>query len=139
MEHIVVDTMVNENIERVWDAYTKPEHIVKWAFADQSWYAPRATNDLRTGGGFLTRMQAKDDSAGFDFSGTYDEVIPHKKIAYTMDGEDKRKAVVMFEELGNSTHVKVMFDPENENPIEMQKAGWQSILDNFKKHAESLS
>ena len=138
-ERIMVETIVNENVEKVWDAYTSPAHIVKWAFADESWYAPRATNDLRVGGSFLTHMEAKDGSAGFDFTGTYDEVIPHKKIAYTMDGDDKRKVVVTFEELGNSTHVRVTFDPEGENPIEMQRAGWQAILENFKKHAENLS
>ena len=136
-ERIMVETIVNENVEKVWDAYTSPAHIVKWAFADESWYAPRATNDLRVGGSFLTHMEAKDGSAGFDFTGTYDEVVPNKKIAYTMD--DGRKATVEFEELGNSTHVRVTFDPEGENPIEMQRAGWQAILENFKKHAENLS
>ena len=85
----------------------------------------------------MTRMEAKDGSAGFDFSGTYTEVEPNKKIAYTMDGADQRKATIAFQELGNSTHMAVSFDPENENPIELQKGGWQAILENFKKHAEA--
>ncbi len=125
---------MNESIEKVWDAYTMPEHIMKWAFADESWHAPRAENDLRVGGKFLTRMEAKDGSAGFDFTGTYDEVVPRQRIAYTMD--DGRKATVLFEEMGNSTYVKVIFDPESENSVEMQKGGWQAILNNFKKYVE---
>ncbi len=137
MEHITVERTINEPVEKVWAAYTEPKHIMQWAFADHSWHAPRAENDLRVGGRFLTRMQAKDGGAGFDFTGSYSEVIPLQKIAYTMDGADARKAEITFEEMGNSTHVTVTFDPENENPIEMQKAGWQAILENFRKYAES--
>lgn len=137
-EQVKVEAIVNEPIEKVWDAYNKPEHITHWAFASDDWAAPRAEVDLRAGGRFLTRMEAKDGSAGFDFTGTYDEVVPMKKIAYTMDGDDKRTVVVDFEEMGNSTAISVLFDPENENPLEMQRAGWQGILDNFKKYTESL-
>jgi uncharacterized protein YndB with AHSA1/START domain len=136
MQQITVSTTINEPIEKVWAAYTEPQHITKWAFADDSWHAPKAENDLRAGGRFLTRMEAKDGSIGFDFSGSYTEVMPHQKIAYTMD--DNRTAIIVFEELGNSTHIQVSFDPENENPIEMQKAGWQAILENFKKYAEQM-
>lgn len=136
-EMITVETIINEPVEKVWDAYNNPNHIVHWAFASDDWQAPHAENDLREGGRFLTRMEAKDGSAAFDFTGTYTEVIPNKKIAYTMDGEDERKAVIVFEEMGNSTHLMVTFDPENINPIEMQKGGWQAILENFKKYTES--
>ncbi len=136
METITVQIVVNESIEKVWDAYTKPEHITNWAFASDDWHAPRAENDVRIGGRFLTRMESKDGSAGFDFTGTYREVESYKKIAYAMN--DKREVSVTFEEMGNSTAVTVVFDPENENPLEMQKSGWQAILDNFKKYVERL-
>jgi uncharacterized protein YndB with AHSA1/START domain len=135
---ITVQTIVNEPIEKVWDAYTNPKHIVKWNFASPDWKCPRAENDLRVGGKFISRMEAKDGSEGFNFSGTYTEVVPKKRLAYTMEGEDKRKAEINFEEMGNSTAVTVTFDPENINPIEMQRGGWQVILDNFRNYAEYL-
>lgn len=140
MQQIIVESPINEPVEKVWDAYTNPKHIVKWAFASDDWCAPRADNDLRVGGKFVTRMEAKDGSAGFDFSGTYTKVVPNKMIAYTMDfknGETPRKAVIECIPIGNSTHVKIAFDPENENPIEMQKGGWQAILGNFKEYVEN--
>lgn len=136
MQPIVVQTTINAPIEKVWERFTKPEHITKWAFADESWEAPTAENDLRTGGRFITRMQAKDKSAGFDFSGTYTHVVEQKKIAYTMDG-DGRKVETLFEEMPEGVHVTQTFDPETENPEDVQRAGWQSILNNFKKYAES--
>ncbi len=135
-EKIAVEVIINDSIEKVWDAFTKPEHIIKWAFASDDWHAPRAENDLRAGGKFNTRMESKDGSEGFDFAGTYDEVVPRQRIAYTMD--DGRIATVVFEEMGNSTYIKTIFDSESENPIEMQKEGWQGILDNFKKYVEVL-
>lgn len=135
-EKITVQTIVNEPVEKVWDSYNNPKHIVHWAFASDDWKAPRAENDLRAGGKFLTRMEAKDGSAGFDFGGVYDEVVTNKKIAYTMG--DGRKAEITFEEMGNSTAMSVAFDAENENPIEMQRGGWQAILENFKKYTEQL-
>jgi uncharacterized protein YndB with AHSA1/START domain len=131
-----VESPINNDVAKVWEAYTNPKHIMQWNHADSSWHCPRAENDLRPGGRFSFRMEAKDGSEGFDFSGVYEEVIPHKKIVLVMD--DGRRAVILFEELGNSTHVSVSFDPENQNPHEMQISGWQAILDNFKKHAESL-
>ena len=139
MEKITVQAIVNEPVEKVWDAYTKSENITKWNFADDSWHCPRAENDLRVGGRFSSRMEAKDGSGGFDFSGTYDEVIPHKKIVYTIDGDDKRKVTVTFGGVGNSTAISISFDPETENPLEMQKAGWQAILENFKQYAEVIA
>ncbi len=143
-EKITAQTIVNEPVEKVWDAYNNPKHIVKWAFASEDWKAPKAENDLRVGGKFVTRMEAKDGSAGFDFGGTYSEVVPpnpsnpsgQARIAYTMD--DGRNAEIDFEEIGNSTAISIAFDPENENPIEMQKNGWQAILENFKKYTENL-
>jgi uncharacterized protein YndB with AHSA1/START domain len=135
MEKITVQGIINESVEKVWDIFTKPEHITKWNHASEDWHCPRAENDLRAGGRFTSRMEAKDGSEGFDFTGVYDEVVPRKKIAYTMD--DGRKAQVMFEEMGNSTAVTTTFDPENENPLEMQKAGWQAILDTFKTYTEA--
>lgn len=135
-QKITVETPVNNSREKVWEAYTEPKHIVVWSHADDSWHSPSAENDLKVGGKFLTRMEAKDGSVGFDFTGVYDEVIPHEKIAYTMS--DGRKAVITFEEVGNSTHVSVSFDPEKANPREMQINGWQAILNNFKVHAEEL-
>ncbi len=145
MKKVTVDTPINESIEKVWLYYTDPKHIRRWAFADDSWHAPRATNDLRVGGKFLTRMEAKDESEGFDFSGTYTDVVPpnpsnpseRAKIAYVMDGEHKRSVSVEFGEFGPSTILVVTFDPETENSIEMQRAGWQAILENFKKHVEN--
>lgn len=136
MKKITVEAPINEPVEKVWKCYTDPKHIMKWAFADDSWHAPRAENDLRVGGRFMTRMEAKDSSVGFDFAGTYTEIVPNAKIAYTMDGEDARSVTVEFEEFGPSTITVITFDPETENPIEMQRAGWQAIHENFKKHVE---
>ena len=134
MQPITIETIVNESVEKVWTFYTDPVHITKWNHASDDWHSPRATNDLRVGGTFSSRMEAKDGSMGFDFAGTYDEVEVHKVIAYHMLD---RKVRVVFTEMGNSTHVVVTFDPETQNPIEMQKGGWQSILDNFRKYTET--
>jgi uncharacterized protein YndB with AHSA1/START domain len=112
---------------------------VHWAFASDDWCAPSAENDLRVGGRFTTRMESKEGDEGFDFSGTYDEIIPNKRIAYTMDGDDARKVEITFEEMGNSTAVSVNFDPESENSVEMQRSGWQSILNNFRDYTEKLA
>jgi uncharacterized protein YndB with AHSA1/START domain len=114
-----------------------PEHITKWNSASDDWHTPYAENDLRTGGKFLSRMEAKDGSFGFDFGGVYDEVIPNKLIAYTMG--DSRKVKVDFAANGNSTTVTTNFEAETENTIELQKNGWQAILNNFKKYVEATS
>ena len=135
---ITVQTVISAPIETIWDTWTKPEHITKWAFAADDWIAPRAENDVRTGGKFLTRMEAKDGSTGFDFTGTYTEVEQYKKIAYVMDGDDQRKVVVEFVPESGGIKVTETFDPENENPEEMQRGGWQAILENFKKYVEGL-
>jgi uncharacterized protein YndB with AHSA1/START domain len=136
MEKITVETIINEPVEKVWKYHNDPAHITKWCTPSDDWHTPKAENDLRVGGKFLSRMEAKDGSAGFDFTGTYDEIVPNEKIAYTMD--DGRKAAITFEALGNSTHVTVVFDPETMNPPEFQKQGWQAILDNFKKYTEAI-
>lgn len=131
---LTVTATIDAPIEKVWGNWTKPEHITKWTNPSEDWHAPRAENDLREGGKFSTRMEAKDGSMGFDFAGVYTSVINHKHIAYTL--EDDRKVSVDFSRKGNQTEVVEKFEAENSNPIEMQQGGWQAILDNFKKYTE---
>jgi uncharacterized protein YndB with AHSA1/START domain len=133
---ITVSASVKAQVSHVWDCWTKPEHIVKWNNASDDWHTTRATNDLRSGGKFTSRMEAKDGSMGFDFEGIYDDVEPMKKIAYTMS--DGRKVKILFEGNAGETIVKETFDPENTNSLELQRAGWQSIMNNFKKYTESI-
>ncbi len=135
-KEITVSSEIKSNLQTVWNAWTSPAHIVRWNFAADSWHAPAAENDLCVGGKFSYRMEAKDGSMGFDFSGVYSEIIENELIAYTMD--DGRKARVTFEALGESTVVTEVFEPETMNAPELQQTGWQMILDNFKRHAESL-
>lgn len=132
---ISIHATIHAPIEKVWEYYTSPEHITKWAFASSDWEAPSAENDLRVGGKFKTRMQAKNGSTGFDFTGTYTEIVSHKRIAYTMD--DGRRVTVNFDPQGESVEVVVNFEMENQNSEELQRSGWQAILDNFKKHTEN--
>ena len=132
---ITVETVVNNPIEKIWAHWNEPAHITKWYFASDDWHAPKAENDLRIGGKFTIRMEAKDGSFGFDFNGTYDDIITYKLISYKIEGG--RKVQVEFFSHGNTTKVIETFEPENENPVEMQKAGWQAILNNFKKYAEA--
>ncbi len=132
---ITVETTVNAPVEKVWESFTKPEHIKGWNFAIDEWQCPSAENDLRKGGNFNYRMEAKDGSFGFDFAGTYDDVQENKHIAFTMG--DGRKTTIDFIPEGDKTHVRETFDAENQNDIEMQRGGWQAILDNFKKYTES--
>ncbi len=132
---ITIATTINAPITTVWECWTNPEHISQWNQASDDWHSPSATNDLRVGGKFTTRMEAKDGSAGFDFGGTYDEVIPTKLITYTMD--DGRKVRVEFvAQTAQQTRVTEAFDPEETNSLEMQRNGWQAILDNFKRYTE---
>ena len=133
--NITVENTVNAPVEKVWHYWTSPEHICKWNNASNDWHTPRAENDLRVGGKFLSRMEAKDGSMGFDFNGMYSEVKPNKLIAYTIEGG--RKVKITFTSLGNSTKVVETFEAENENSIELQRGGWQAILDNFKKYTEA--
>jgi uncharacterized protein YndB with AHSA1/START domain len=131
---ITVKTTVNAPVEKVWTFWTLPEHITQWNNASDDWHTPSATNDLRSGGKFTCRMEAKDGSFGFDFWGIYDEVKTNELIAYTMG--DGRKAKIVFTSQGNTTKVVETFEAETENTIELQRGGWQNILDNFKKYAE---
>lgn len=132
---ITVQTTVDAPLETVWSCWTQPEHIMQWNNASDDWHTPRATMDLREGGAFVSRMEAKDGSAGFDFNGVFTKVVPHRQIDYTIEGG--RTVSITFEEKNGAVLVTETFEAEDENPVEMQRAGWQSILDNFKKHAES--
>ncbi len=133
---LTVTTIINKNIKTVWDAFALPQHITNWYFASSDWHAPSAENDVRIGGKFKISMEAKDGSFGFDFSGTYTNVVLHKQLDYTLD--DKRLVSVSFKEENNQTVVTQSFEPETENTIELQQQGWQMILDNFKSYTESL-
>ena len=133
---ITIKATVNAPLEKVWSAWSNPEDIMKWNSASDDWHTPKAENDLRTGGKFISRMEAKDGSWGFDFGGVYDNVEKYKVIEYTMG--DGRKVKVTFTGIGNTTEVVETFDPESENSIELQRSGWQAILDNFKNYTESL-
>jgi uncharacterized protein YndB with AHSA1/START domain len=132
---ITIETDVNAPIEKVWEYFSKPEHIIKWNNASEDWHTPRAENDLRAGGIFNYRMEAKDGSFGFDFGGVYDTVTEHKNIEYTIG--DGRKVKVLFEAKDNLTHIIEKFEAENTHSLEMQKTGWQNILDSFKKYTET--
>ncbi|RJQ34263.1 polyketide cyclase [Candidatus Parcubacteria bacterium] len=134
---ITVEVFVHAPIEVVWASWTDPRHIVKWAFAQSDWEAPNAENDLRVGGKFKTRMQSKDGSQGFDFEGVYTAVEEHALIEYDMS--DGRHVKATFTPEGEGVKIVQPFDPEHENPEEMQRAGWQAILDNFKKYTEGLA
>lgn len=133
---ITVEATINAPVEKVWKIWNEPEHITQWCFASDDWCAPRAENDLREGGKLKTRMEAKDGSMGFDFEGTYTNVKQNELIEYAL--EDGRKVKIVFSGTGNETKVSESFDAENTHPVEMQRGGWQAILDNFKKHAESV-
>jgi len=132
---ITVQATVNAPIEKVWETWTQPEHITKWCSASDDWHVPHAENDLQTGGSFSTRMEAKDGSFGFDFGGVYDDVKTNERIAYTMG--DGRKVTITFTANGDETTIVETFEPESQNPIEMQQGGWQAILNNFKKYTEA--
>jgi len=134
-QSITIKSNINAPVEKVWKMWNTPSDIMQWNAASDDWHTPRAESDLRPGGNFSARMEAKDGSFGFDFGGTYDEVIPNSKLAYTLG--DGRKVDVTFEGNGQQTKVIETFEAESENSIEMQRDGWQAILDNFKKYAES--
>ncbi len=133
---VTVETTVLVAIEKAWELFTKPEHIINWNFATDEWHCPSAVNEFKPGGKFVWRMEAKDGSMGFDFSGIYENIILNKRIAYKLD--DDRQVTIYFSELAQGTKVIETFDPENNNPIDIQREGWQAILENFKKYAEAL-
>ena len=132
---ITVQATIDADLTTVWNSYTNPEHITKWNFASEDWQCPYATNDLRVGGKYSARMEARDGSFGFDFEAIYDEIVEKEKIVYTMT--DGRQATVHFKGSDFRTEVSIVFDAETENSVELQKGGWQAILNNFKNYCES--
>ncbi len=133
---ITVENVVKAEIEKVWNSWNSPEHIMQWCNASDDWHAPHAENDLREGGKFTTTMAAKDGSFSFDFGGTYSTVKQHELIEYQM--EDGRRVSIQFNPEKDGVKVVEKFEAESENSLEMQQGGWQAILDNFKKYTESL-
>ncbi len=132
---VTVWTIVNAPIGIVWKNWTTSDEIIKWNNASNDWHTPQAVNDLRVGGKFNYRMEAKDGSVGFDFWGIYDKVVINSQIDYTLG--DGRKVKVIFADIDGKTEVVETFEPEAENSIELQRSGWQAILDNFKKYTEA--
>lgn len=132
---ITVEALVHCPVEKVWDYWTEPKHITQWNQASDDWHTPFAENDLRAGGKFVSRMEAKDGSFGFDFGGVYDEVKLYENISYTLG--DGRKVKIAFIRQADDTQIVESFEAEGTHPAEMQQAGWQAILDNFKKYAET--
>lgn len=132
---IKVEADINAPLEKVWDYWTGPEHIIKWNNASDDWHTPRVENYLHKGGKFLYRMESVDGSNGFDFEGIYDEVKNNEQISYTIT--DGRKVKVTFLNSGNTTTVTEIFEAENTHSFELQHNGWQAILDNFKKYVET--
>jgi len=132
---ITVENTVKAPVEKVWRFWTEPEHIRNWNYAMDTWHTPFAENDMKVGGKFVARMEARDGSVGFDFSGIYDAIVPNKYIEYTMG--DNRKVKITFTSNDSETKITESFEAESTNPIEMQRSGWQAILDNFKKYTEA--
>ena len=132
---ITVLADIAADVNKVWEYWTKPEHITGWNFATDDWQCPRAENDLQVGGRYKARMEAKDGSFGFDFEAIYGEVIDKRKLRYTMD--DGRQAITDFDDKNGRTTVTTTFDADQTHDPEMQRAGWQAILDNFKRYVES--
>lgn len=127
--------MIAAPVEKVWECFTDPEHVVQWNTASEDWHTTHAENNPMVGGTFRYRMEAKDGSTGFDFEGAYTAIIPHERIAYSMS--DGREVDVLFRAHEGQTHVSETFDPEQQNPLQVQKDGWQAILNNFKRYVES--
>ena len=132
---ITVENTINAPVEKVWECWTKPEHITQWNNASDDWHTPRAENDLRVGGSFVCRMEAKDGSFGFEFGGVYDAVRKNEYIEYTLG--DGRKVNITFSAEGKTTNLVEKFEAESENSPELQRGGWQAILDKFKKYTEA--
>lgn len=132
---IRIEATISAKRAEVWRCWTSPEHITRWNFASDDWCCPSARNELKVGGTYTARMEAKDGSFGFDFAAIYDEVVEPTRLSYTM--ADGRRASTDFIERGGATVVTTTFDAEAENPVEIQRSGWQAILDNFKRYVES--
>jgi uncharacterized protein YndB with AHSA1/START domain len=135
MKTITVSTLVKASVEKVWECWTQPEHITQWYHASDDWHAPHAENDVKIDGKFKTTMAAKDGSAGFDFEGTYISVDAYKYIEYAIN--DGRNVKLEFETLPEAIKITETFEMENINSEELQRTGWQAILDNFKKYVEN--
>ncbi|WKV12634.1 SRPBCC family protein [Marivirga harenae] len=135
MDRITIKTSVKAEIEKVWNCWTKPEHITNWNFATDEWSCPNVENDLKPNGKFSWRMEAKDGSMGFDFDGTYEKIVDKELISYKMS--DGRKVNIEFIKNDKEVVVSETFDAEGTNSDEQQRAGWQAILGNFKKYVES--
>src|SRR5690554_4471670 len=133
---LTVETEIHAPVEKVWKLWTEPKHITQWNHASEDWHSPWAENDLRAGGKFSSKMEAKDGSSGFDFGGEYQEVREQELISYILG--DGRKVEISFQKNGDSTKVTETFEAESSNPLEMQQQGWQAIMDNFKKYAETM-
>ncbi len=134
-EVITVETTIAAPVEKVWNYFSEPEHIMQWNNASDDWFTPKSENDFREGGKFVNRMEAKDGLFGFDFTGHYIKVTLHEYIEYNI--EDGRNVKLQFSTEGEGTKIRESFEAETSNPVEMQRNGWQSILDNFKKYTES--
>jgi uncharacterized protein YndB with AHSA1/START domain len=132
---VTIESIVDAPVKKVWEYWTKPGHIIKWNYASGDWHSPWAKNDLRVGGRLSARMEAKDGSMGFEFGGVYDVVRENEYIEYTLD--DGRKVKAAFTAQGDATKVVESFEAESTNPLEMQRGGWQAILDNFKHYTEN--
>ena len=133
-QKISIKASISANKQKVWDYYTQPEHITNWNFADPSWHCPSASNDMKVGGRYIARMEARDGSFGFDFDAVYTEINLGDNFTYEFGG---RYARIEFQDTNRQTEVTISFDPETENPIELQRDGWQAILNNFKKYTEA--
>lgn len=131
---ITIEAVIHAPIEKVWQYWTAPEHVTQWCHASDDWEAPYAESELKVGGAFMTRMSAKDGSEGFDFTGTYTAVTSNELIEYEITGG--RRVTIQFISIAEGVKVIETFEMEDENSEELQRAGWQAILDNFKKHAE---
>lgn len=133
-EKITISVSIKGTVQDVWNKFNQGEHMIHWNFAADDWHCPKAETDLKTGGKLLVTMAAKDGSFAFDITAIYDEVIPNQKVSYTM--EDGRTVKTTFEQQGDIVHLVETFEAESENSIDMQRTGWQMILDNFKKYCE---
>ncbi len=135
-QKIHVSTKIQRDIQTIWNAWTQPEHVIHWNFASDTWHCPKASNDLQVGGKFSYTMASKDGEMSFDFEGVYNEVIPEQKIAYAMS--DGRQVEIHFTKVADGILVEEIFDPEQMNPLDLQQAGWQAILNQFTKYTEGL-
>lgn len=135
MKTIEISTVVDSSIEKAWTYWTEPEHIQNWNFASPDWHCPKAESELKEGGRFSSRMKAKDGSMGFDFGGHYTKIVPNSTLEYTLD--DGREVSIKFSDDNGKTKIVETFEPENQNPLDLQRQGWQAILTNFKNYVES--